>query len=134
MAIVKKAASSTLVAAGESFDYTIAVTNNGPSQASGLVVSDALPSMLKFVSASDSCTANGQDVTCPKVPVLAAKASRTYTIKVQLDPAYAGDGKDVRNQAKVVTDSPDPDQSNNTSDASTGGLPGPGPGPNPRLR
>ncbi|GAA1182961.1 hypothetical protein GCM10009664_56360 [Kitasatospora gansuensis] len=131
VAIVKKAASSTLVAAGESFDYTIAVTNNGPSQASGLVVSDALPSMLKFVSASDSCTANGQDVTCPKVPVLAAKASRTYTIKVQLDPAYAGDGKDVRNQAKVVTDSPDPDQSNNTSDASTGGLPGPGPGPNP---
>lgn len=56
---------------------------------------------------------------------------KTYTIKVQLDPAYAGDGSDVRNQAKVATDSADPDQSNNASDASTGTLPGPGPGPNP---
>ncbi|MGW2401124.1 isopeptide-forming domain-containing fimbrial protein [Kitasatospora sp. NPDC001664] len=131
VAITKKATSTTLVAPGESFDYTVTVTNNGPSDAAGLVVTDALPSMVKFVSASDGCTASGQDVTCPKVATLAAKSSRTFTIKVQLDPAYAGDGKDVRNQAKVATESPDPDSSNNTSDASTGGLPGPGPGPNP---
>ncbi|MFD0569449.1 DUF11 domain-containing protein [Kitasatospora gansuensis] len=134
VAIVKKAASTTLVAAGESFDYTITVINKGPSDASGVVVTDALPSMLKFVSASDSCTAAGQDVTCPKLATLAAKASKSYTITVQLDPGYAGDGKDVKNQAKAATDSADPDLSNNTSDASTGGLPGPGPGPNPRLR
>ncbi|MFD0569447.1 DUF11 domain-containing protein [Kitasatospora gansuensis] len=134
MAIVKKAASTTPVAPGETFDYTVTVTNNGPSDAKGLAVTDELPSMLKFVSASDSCTATGQNVTCSKLGTLAVKASKTYTITVQLDPAYAGDGTDVRNQAKVATDSPDPDQSNNTSDASTGGLPGPGPGPNPRLR
>ncbi|MER5864774.1 isopeptide-forming domain-containing fimbrial protein [Kitasatospora sp. NPDC002040] len=131
VAITKKAASATLVAPGETFDYTVTVTNNGPSQASGLVVTDALPTMLKFVSASDACTAVGQDVSCPKLAVLAAKASKTYTISVQLDPAYAGDGSDVRNQAKVATDSADPDLTNNTSDAATGGLPGPGPGPNP---
>ncbi|MFB9366015.1 DUF7507 domain-containing protein, partial [Kitasatospora albolonga] len=131
VAITKKAAGTTLVAPGESFDYTVTVTNNGPSQASGVVVSDALPSMLKFVSASDGCTATGQDVTCPKLATLAVGSSKTFTVTVQLDPAYAGDGKDVRNQAKVATDSPDPDSSNNTSDASTGGLPGPGPGPNP---
>ncbi|WP_457034398.1 DUF11 domain-containing protein, partial [Kitasatospora sp. P5_F3] len=131
VAITKKPASATSVAAGESFDYTVTVTNNGPSQASGLVVTDALPAMLKFVSASDGCTATGQDVSCPELATLAAKASKAYTIKVQLDPAYAGDGSDVRNQAKVATDSADPDLSNNTSDASTGGLPGPGPGPNP---
>ncbi|MFJ9522996.1 isopeptide-forming domain-containing fimbrial protein [Kitasatospora sp. NPDC101801] len=131
VAITKKAASTTPVAPGESFDYTVTVTNNGPSEAKGLVVTDALPSMLKFVSASDGCTAAGQDVSCPKLAALAAKASKTYTITVQLDPAYSGDGSDVRNQAKVATDSADPDQSNNTSDATTGGLPGPGPGPNP---
>ncbi|WP_405017229.1 DUF11 domain-containing protein [Kitasatospora sp. NBC_00070] len=131
VAITKKPASATAVAAGESFDYTVTVTNNGPSEAKGLVVTDALPSMLKFVSASDGCTASGQDVSCPKLATLAAKASKTYTIKVQLDPAYAGDGADVKNQAKVATDTTDPDQSNNTSDAATGGLPGPGPGPNP---
>ncbi|WP_457031663.1 hypothetical protein [Kitasatospora sp. P5_F3] len=131
VAITKKPASSAAVAPGETFDYTVTVTNNGPSQASGLVVTDALPSMLKFVLASDSCTATGQDVTCPKLATLAAKGSKTYMITVQLDPAYAGDGSDVRNQAKVATDSADPDLSNNTSDASTGTLPGPGPGPNP---
>uniref|UniRef100_UPI001364C521 DUF11 domain-containing protein n=1 Tax=Streptacidiphilus albus TaxID=105425 RepID=UPI001364C521 len=131
VAITKKAASTTPVAPGESFDYTVTVTNNGPSQASGLLVTDALPVALKFVSASDNCTAVGQNVTCPKLATLVAKASKVYTIKVQLDPAYTGDGSDVRNQAKVATDSADPDMSNNTSDASTGGLPGPGPGPNP---
>ncbi|WP_457028164.1 isopeptide-forming domain-containing fimbrial protein, partial [Kitasatospora sp. P5_F3] len=131
VAIAKKPASTTPVAAGETFDYTVTVTNNGPSDAKGLVVTDALPAVLKFVSASDSCTATGQDVSCPKLATLAAKASKTYTIKVQLNPSYASDGSDVRNQAKVATDSADPDPTNNTSDASTGGLPGPGPGPNP---
>ncbi|MFD0569446.1 DUF11 domain-containing protein [Kitasatospora gansuensis] len=134
MAITKKATSTTPVAPGETFDYTITVTDNGPSQAAGLVVSDELPSVFNFVSASDGCTAAGRSVTCPKLASLAVGASKSYTITVQLDPAYAGDGTDVRNQAKVVTDSPDPDQSNNTSDASTGGLPGPGPGPNPPPR
>ncbi|MFD0569450.1 DUF11 domain-containing protein [Kitasatospora gansuensis] len=132
VAITKKPASAAPVAPGESFDYTVTVTNNGPSDAKGLVVTDALPAVLKFVSASDSCTAAGQDVTCPKLATLAAKASKTYTITVQLDPAYTGDGSDVRNQAKAATDSADPDLSNNTSDGATGTLPGPG--PNPPLR
>ena len=134
VAITKKAASTTPVAAGESFDYTVTVTNNGPSDAKGLQVTDALPTMLKFVSASDSCTATGQNVTCPKLATLAAGASKVYTITVRLDSAYAGDGSDVKNQAKVATDTADPNPANNTSDASTGGLPGPNPGPNPPTK
>ncbi|MFD0569452.1 hypothetical protein ACFQ0T_09455 [Kitasatospora gansuensis] len=60
--------------------------------------------------------------------------TQVYKITVQLDPAYSGDGKDIRNQGTVKSDTVDPDTSNNTSDASTGGLPGPGPQPNPRPR
>ncbi|WP_344465361.1 isopeptide-forming domain-containing fimbrial protein [Kitasatospora kazusensis] len=131
LAITKKPVGTTPVAPGETFEYSITVTNKGPSQAANVVVTDTLPAHLSFVSASDGCTASGQAVTCPALATLAAKAAHSYTIKVQLDPAYSGDGTDIKNQASVKSDTADPDQSNNTSDASTGGLPGPGPGPTP---
>jgi uncharacterized repeat protein (TIGR01451 family) len=39
---------------GDTFSYTVAVTNNGPAVASNVVVSDALPAHLAFVSSSSS--------------------------------------------------------------------------------
>jgi len=47
--------------------YTILVTNNGPSPAANVVVTDVLPADLTFVSASGSgwtCGNSGQTVTC----------------------------------------------------------------------
>jgi len=47
--------------------YTILVTNNGPSPAANVVVTDVLPAGLTFVSASGSgwtCGNSGQTVTC----------------------------------------------------------------------
>jgi len=131
LSITKKPALTVPVPPGGTYDYTITVTNNGPSLAKAVVMTDMLPVHLGFVSASDGCTASGQAVTCPALPTLAAKATHVYTVKVMLDPDYTGDGSDIRNQASVKSDTADPDMANNTSDASTGGLPGPGPGPNP---
>ncbi|WP_254552232.1 DUF11 domain-containing protein [Kitasatospora sp. MMS16-BH015] len=131
LAITKRPVGTTLVVPGTTYDYEITVTNNGPSQARNVVVADALPAQLAFVSSADGCTASGQDVTCGPLVTMDPKAVKVYKVTVRLDRAYAGDGSDIRNQASVKSDTADPDMSNNTSDAGTGGLPGPGPGPNP---
>ena len=131
LAITKKPVGTTPVMPGTDFDYLLTVTNKGPSVARNVVVTDALPTALHFVSSPDGCTASGQNVTCPVTAVLAANGTLTYTVKVQLDHAYSGDGSDIRNQASVKSDTPDPDLTNNTSDAATGHLPGPGPHPGP---
>jgi uncharacterized repeat protein (TIGR01451 family) len=59
--------------AGQNIVYTVAVTNNGPSTASGVSVADPTPAGLTFVSNSGACTTaypcaigtltNGQSVT-----------------------------------------------------------------------
>ncbi len=93
---------------GDTFAYTVAVTNNGPSVAADVVVSDELPAALTFVSSSSGCTSG---VTCPTITSLAPGVSRTFSFTVQLDPAYAGDGSDLANGATVTssTAGPQPD-------------------------
>ncbi|GLZ78054.1 hypothetical protein Afil01_28610 [Actinorhabdospora filicis] len=128
VAITKAPAGNTKVAPGDTFDYEVTVTNNGPSDAVGVQVTDKLPAALTFVSSTPAgCTAAGQDVTCPKIATLAAKGVKVYKLTVRLDPAYTGDGSDVRNVAKVAADSPDPKPDNNTSSPDTGTLPDGGP-------
>ena len=47
------------VEALQSGDYTIRVTNHGPSNARSVAVADHLPSPLSFVSSTSGCTAGG---------------------------------------------------------------------------
>ena len=61
------------VTAGQNIIYTVVVTNNGPSSATGVSVADPTPANLTFVSNSGACTgaypcglgtlANGQSAT-----------------------------------------------------------------------
>ena len=74
-----------IVDPGDSFDYTIAVTNNGPSNARDVAVADQLPSPLSFVSSTSGCTAAAQDVTCPTVASLAPGETRSSSFTVRLD-------------------------------------------------
>ena len=94
---------------GDTFSYTVAVTNNGPSVASKVAVADALPSSLAFVSSTSNCTAG---VACPAIASLAPGTSRSFTFTVQLDPSYNGDGTDLLNSAQVTSSTaavvPDP--------------------------
>jgi uncharacterized repeat protein (TIGR01451 family) len=46
----------------DTFDYQVAVTNNGPSTATAVTASDTLPAMLAFVSSTSGCTAAAQVV------------------------------------------------------------------------
>jgi uncharacterized repeat protein (TIGR01451 family) len=53
----------TGVQAGTNFNYTITVTNFGPSSASGVVVTDTLPVGVTYLSASGGGTLNGNVVS-----------------------------------------------------------------------
>jgi uncharacterized repeat protein (TIGR01451 family) len=105
----KTAAADGLLHPGDTFSYTVAVTNNGPSVASNVVVSDTLPSPLTFVSSASGCTAA---VACPAIASMAPGASQSFTFVVRLDPSYTGDGSDLANSASVASSTapvePDP--------------------------
>ncbi|MEU0686204.1 COG1361 S-layer family protein [Streptomyces uncialis] len=118
----KQPSTTTPVSPGETFGYTVTVTNDGPSRALNARVTDTLPAPLAFVSSPDGCTATGQTVSCGPQPVLAPGASRTWRFTVRLDEGYRGDGSDIRNTATVSSDTDDPVPANNTSPPA--GLPG----------
>ncbi|MFE7135068.1 CARDB domain-containing protein [Streptomyces sp. NPDC057638] len=118
----KRPATSTPVSPGETFDYVVTVTNDGPSRAVNARITDTLPSQLAFVSSADGCTAAGQTVSCGPQPVLMPTAAKTWRFTVRLDPNYRGDGSDIQNTATVTSDTEDPVPGNNTSPPA--GLPG----------
>ena len=62
-----KVASNPTPTAGGPVSYTLTLINNGPSPATGVTLTDPLPSGLSFLSASasqGSCSASGQTVAC----------------------------------------------------------------------
>jgi uncharacterized repeat protein (TIGR01451 family) len=110
---VLKAASSDTGVVGTDLTYTIAVSNNGPANATGVVLTDTLPADVTFVSASTGCSPSGNTITC-NIGNLANGASTTITITVT--PTKAGT---ITNRASVSGNESDPRQSNNTASVTT---------------
>ncbi|PWG08744.1 hypothetical protein DF268_36280 [Streptomyces sp. V2] len=110
-----KTATGTPIAPGETFQYDLKVTNNGPSAAAAVAVTDTLPAQLAFISSASGCTASGQNVTCPQIASLANGASQTFTITVRLASTYTGNGSDIANTATSTSTTPDQTPGNNTS-------------------
>lgn len=115
------------VNAGESIDYTIAVTNAGPDTAVNTVVIDTLPKGSTFVSATatiGTCAAKGAKVTCNLGDLTNGGASGAASITLRVTaPTKAGT---ITNKADVASDTPDPNQANNSASQNTtvsGGAP-----------
>ncbi|MER6911239.1 hypothetical protein ABT354_06160 [Streptomyces sp. NPDC000594] len=111
---VKRTVTSTPIAPGQTFEFTVTVTNGGPSTARQVRLTDPLPTSLAFVSSADGCTASGQNVSCGPVSGLPTGASVTWTFQVRLSASYEGDGSDLRNTATASAATDDPDPTNNS--------------------
>ena len=102
------------IVAGNPVVYTITVTNTGPSDAVGVVVNDATPTGLVFVSTTSDCT-TAFPCTLGVVP---AGATRTITATFMVPLTYPGLGPIV-NVASVSSTTPDGTAANNTATVET---------------
>ena len=109
------------VAAKRALTYTLTVVNNGPSQATEVVLTDTLPADAVFGSATSSqgsCVRNGSGrrngvLTCG-LGILAGGAAATVTIVVE--PVKPGT---LINTATVTASQPDPNHANNRATETT---------------
>jgi len=122
---IVKTHDAAAVRIGDQLDFTLAVLNAGPSDASGVVVTDTIPAGLDYVDAAGSDPAwtvvadpvapdGTTTVTATLTGSLAVGTTApalVLTTLVTVD-AYPG----VDNVATVTADQPDPDTSDNTSD------------------
>jgi uncharacterized repeat protein (TIGR01451 family) len=119
LVVAKTGAAS--VAADSNLTYTITVTNNGPSDAQTVSLSDALPAGTTFVSETHPA---GFAATTPPVntngtvsyvgATLASGAAATFTITVHADAGLA-QGAQLSNTATTSAATNDPTPGNNNS-------------------
>lgn len=104
--------------AGGSLNYTIVVTNNGPSSATNVVVTDTLPTTLAFVSGNSSVgtVTNASGVVTANVGALASGASATITINTTVATAATGT---ITNTASVTGTETDTNTANNSATQTT---------------
>lgn len=114
--IQKRHLTSTFVA-GQNAVYQIDVFNAGEADATGVSVSDPLPTGLSYQSFSSSdpnwgCSAAGATVTCSYTGSLAAGSTSSFTITVKLASDFTGPAV---NTATVSASTTDPVPGNNSS-------------------
>ena len=108
------------VTVGSTLTYTIQVTNQGPKEATEVVVTDKLPSHTDYVSAtptSGNCNHNGVQVTCKLGNLTVSPATgSSATVTIVVKPTKAGT---LTNTASVASVETDPVTANNESTATT---------------
>ncbi|HEX7680316.1 MAG TPA: hypothetical protein VF713_19445, partial [Thermoanaerobaculia bacterium] len=111
--------------AGTNITYTVTLTNNGPSNAASVSLTDAVPANTTFVSESQttgptfSCTppAVGGTGTINCTIASLAPGSATFSITVHINPGAIG--AVISNTANGTTTTTDPNPGNNASTALT---------------
>jgi uncharacterized repeat protein (TIGR01451 family) len=109
VSIMKSNTANAGLAPGDAFSFILTVTNNGPTGASNIVVTDVLSDKVSYVSNNCAAVFAGNTLTWT-IPALANGAEATC----QIDVIFVGLG-DVTNTATATAVEPDPDLSNNTA-------------------
>jgi uncharacterized repeat protein (TIGR01451 family) len=107
---------STSATAGDQITFDFLVTNGGPSDASGVFVSETLPPGLQLVPSGvdpADCTVSGGKITC-LIGSLAGGESRLLSLTLAIDPSASGD---LVNTLTVVGAEADFDSSRNSASA-----------------
>jgi uncharacterized repeat protein (TIGR01451 family) len=109
------------VTAGTNATYTVTITNNGPTAAQGVVLTDTLPAGSNFVSmtqtgGTDGFAQNqsGGTVTETASGTINSGASDTFTLVV-FAPSSLGNGATFNDTAAVTASNPDPNTANNSA-------------------
>ncbi len=89
---------------GESLIYNIKVTNEGPSDALNVIVTDTLPGGVTYQSNTDSCTPAGNVLTC-SLGTVAAGQTANFQVTV-LAPSAVVSGTVVTNTVTVTSTTP----------------------------
>ena len=89
---VKKTVDDATPREGDVITYTLTVTNAGAADADDVVIVDALPSGVSFVSADAPCTRSGSTVRC-ELGTVPAGDTRSLDVQVKVDqlPSLAAD-------------------------------------------
>jgi uncharacterized repeat protein (TIGR01451 family) len=106
------------VRAESTLTYTIDVANLGPSNTSGMTLTDTLPAGATFLSSipgSSTCTHMSGTLTCA-LGALAPSAHHSVTVTVIVSPATLGA---IVNTVTVDGEEPDPIMTNNDATEST---------------
>jgi LPXTG-motif cell wall-anchored protein/uncharacterized repeat protein (TIGR01451 family) len=118
---IEKTASTAVTGRDRLFDWTLEVTNLGPATggtaATDVVVTDIVPANLVVtdVESDDfACTVTGQTVTCTKGSMAIGE---TAEIVITVRVAAATPAGTITNVANVTSQTPDPDLTNNSDQA-----------------
>ncbi|MBV8950265.1 MAG: DUF11 domain-containing protein, partial [Actinobacteria bacterium] len=104
---------------GDNFVYALRVTNNGPSPAANVMVTDILPTGITLTSTPPGCTVAAGTVTC-SLGTVAVGQTVTTNLSVQVGAAAANSAPS--NTATVSSTTVDPNPSGKTSDTATIGV------------
>ncbi len=104
--------------AGNALTYTIVVTNDGPSTATNVNLSDTLPAGVTFtsVTSSQGTVSHASGVVSGNLGTLAPSASATITLIVGVSPATRGT---ITNTAAVTATETEINTQNNSASADT---------------
>lgn len=108
---ITKTVSGTIVA-GSNATYTITITNNGPSDATGVTLTDATPAGFTFVSATAPCSAGVTSCSIGTIPSAVGTNIVTITVVYSVPSSATGS---VTNTASVNATTSDPVPGNNSA-------------------
>jgi uncharacterized repeat protein (TIGR01451 family) len=108
---IAKSASPSPAVPGTDETFELVVSNDGPSAARNVAVSDPLPPGLTFVSASPGCGEANGTVTCT-IGSLGPGASQSFQV---IGRVASSVDQCLGNTATVTSATPDPQTANNTS-------------------
>lgn len=115
--VTKVCVPNTSIQAGQTANCTVYVDNVGPSSARNLTLTDTNNSTGTFTlgpvtASAGSCSVIGTTVTCTLAKLAAASSTTPGRWSVTI-PVTADEAMDIDDTARVVSDTPDPDLTNN---------------------